>query len=118
MDPSYEIKSDYQNVARQLIEAHRRFATGTYALWYPVVTRTRIDELERTLKKSGIKNIQLFEMGIAADSIEHGMTASGMIVINPPWTLWKAMETALPTLVQLLASTDEGYFRQEQLVDE
>lgn len=118
MDPSYEIKSDYQHVARQLIEAHRRFATGTYALWYPVVTRTRIDELERTLKKSGIRNIQLFEMGIAADSIEHGMTASGMIVINPPWTLWKAMATALPALVQLLAPTDEGYFRQEQLVDE
>jgi 23S rRNA A2030 N6-methylase RlmJ len=41
-----------------------------------------------------------------------------MIVINPPWTLWKAMTTALPALVQLLAPTDEGYFRQEQLVDE
>lgn len=117
IDPSYEIKSDYQLAVRQLIEAHKRFATGTYVLWYPVVLRQRVDELERTLQKSGIKNIQLFELGIAPDSMEHGMTASGMILINPPWTLWAELEKALPYLAQRLGG-DTGFFRQVQLVDE
>ncbi|HBQ44490.1 MAG TPA: 23S rRNA (adenine(2030)-N(6))-methyltransferase RlmJ, partial [Thiomicrospira sp.] len=46
-------------------------------------------------KASGIANIQLFELGIKADR-EPGMTASGMIVINPPWTLMKSAKEALP----------------------
>lgn len=118
IDPSYEIKSDYQQVVRQLINAHKRFATGTYALWYPVVRRQRIDELEHALQKSGIRNIQLFELAIAPDSLEHGMTATGMIIINPPWTLWSAMESVLPWLADNLSPTHEGFFRQVQLVDE
>jgi 23S rRNA (adenine2030-N6)-methyltransferase len=116
IDPSYEIKSDYQHVIRQLLEAHKRFATGTFLLWYPVVMRQRIDEIERALKKSGIKNIQLFEWAVAPDTLEHGMTGSGMIVINPPWTLWKEMEATLPFLADLSGGT--GSYRIEQLVAE
>lgn len=118
IDPSYEIKSDYHHMVKQVINAHKRFAVGTYAIWYPVVNRARIDEMELALKKSGIKNIQLMEFGIAADSLEHGMTSSGMIVINPPWTLWGAMEETLPWLVDNLSDDGQGFYRLEQLVSE
>lgn len=118
IDPSYEIKSDYQHLVKQIIQAHKRFPTGTYAIWYPVVLRQRIDEMELALKKSGIKNIQLIEFGVQADSFEHGMTSSGMIVINPPWTLWSAMEEALPWLVDNLTENGTGFYRLEQLVAE
>ena len=118
IDPSYEVKSDYQHLIKQLIQAHKRFATGTYAIWYPVVLRQRIDEMELALKKSGIKNIQLMEFGLQADNPEHGMTSSGMIVINPPWTLWGAMEETLPWLVDHLSENGAGFYRLEQLVVE
>lgn len=118
IDPSYEIKSDYQQVIKQVINAHKRFAVGTVAIWYPVVNRLRIDEMELALKKSGIKNIQLMEFALAPDSLEPGMTASGMIVINPPWTLWGAMEESLPWLVDNLSPEGQGYYRLEQLVAE
>lgn len=118
IDPSYEIKSDYQQVIKQVISAHKRFAVGTIAIWYPVVNRLRIDEMELALKKSGIKNIQLMEFATAPDSLEHGMTASGMIVINPPWTLWAAMEETLPWLVDNLSEAGQGFYRLEQLVAE
>jgi 23S rRNA (adenine2030-N6)-methyltransferase len=118
IDPSYEVKQDYQKVTSQLVMAHKRFATGTYLLWYPVVSRSRIDEIEKTLKKSGIRNIQLFELAIAPDAHEAGMTASGIVVINPPWTLWKAMEQALPFAVDLLSENQSGFYRLEQLVEE
>lgn len=118
IDPSYEIKSDYQHLIKQLLQAHKRFATGTYAIWYPVVLRQRIDEMELALKKSGIKNIQLMEFGLQADNPEYGMTSSGMIVINPPWTLWGAMEETLPWLVNNLSENGSGFYRLEQLVAE
>jgi len=133
IDPSYEIKSDYQHLVKQVIQAHKRFATGTFAIWYPVVTRARISEMEMAFKKSGITNIQLFELGLSADNPDYGMTSSGMIVINPPWTLWSAMEECLPFLVDTLGATggneeneyeehgdakNEAFYRMEQLVAE
>jgi len=118
IDPSYEIKAEYDEVVDTLIAAHRRFATGTYALWYPVVKRTLISKMERALKASGIKNIQLFELGIEADKEERGMTSTGMIVINAPWTLQKEMQHSLPFLAETLGLNGEGYYRIETLVAE
>lgn len=118
IDPSYELKHDYQEVVKQVVNAHKRFATGTFIIWYPVVLRQRIDDMQKALIKSGIKNIQVFELGIAPDSPEYGMNSSGLFVINPPWTLWKAMEETLPYLADVLGENGEGYYRLEQLVAE
>ena len=118
IDPSYEIKTDYQSVVDTLIQMHKRFATGTYALWYPVVDRTRNQHLELALKQSAIKNIQLFELGISADTAEKGMSSSGMIVINPPWTLQADMQETLPYLATQLGLDHAGHYRIETLVKE
>jgi len=116
MDPSYEVKQDYQTVVEVLKKAHRKFSQGTYALWYPVVDRFRINQLEKAFILSGIQNIQLYELGIKQDSAQ-GMTSSGMIVINTPWTLLKTMKTELPILSRRISDSD-GFFRVEQLVAE
>ena len=117
IDPPYEIKDDYDTVVTTLIKAQQRFATGTYMIWYPVVDRERINNMEQGLIESGMRNIQLFELGTEADTGVHGMTASGMIVINPPWKLKQTMDNVLPELVKLL-SKPSGFYRSEQLVDE
>jgi 23S rRNA (adenine2030-N6)-methyltransferase len=118
IDPSYEIKSDYPLVLDTLIQMYKRFPIGTYALWYPVVDRSRNQYLEKALKTSGIKNIQLFELGITADTQEHGMTASGMIVINPPWTLATELQQTLTWLASTLGLEGAGHYRIETLVNE
>jgi 23S rRNA (adenine2030-N6)-methyltransferase len=118
IDPSYEIKSDYESVINSLTQMHKRFATGIYALWYPVIDRKRNQKLEKALKTSGIQNIQLFELGIKEDSLEHGMTASGMIVINPPWTLSTDMQQTLSWLSNTLGVDGAGSYRIETLVAE
>lgn len=118
IDPSYEMKSDYTDVVKTLIQMHKRFATGTYALWYPVIERGRNQVLEMAFKKSGIKNIQLFELGINADNSGRGMNASGMIIINPPWNLTATMQTVLPWLAGVLGENGAGNFRVETLVPE
>lgn len=117
IDPPYEIKTDYQTVVDTLIKAHKKFATGTYALWYPVVERERVNILEKQLKDSGIRNIQLFELGLKADTTARGMTSAGMIVINPPWTLANTLNGLLPKLAQHLGS-HHGVWRSLTLVEE
>lgn len=121
IDPSYEIKDDYKRVVDVLIQAHKRFAGGTYALWYPVVDRNRIRQLEQGLMDSGISNIHQYELGVESDTqavtYGSGMTASGMIVINPPWTLEEQMSEALPWLVNQLTGP-RGHWRSEVLVSE
>lgn len=118
IDPSYEIKTDYRQVAETLIKMHKRFATGTYAIWYPVIDRSRNQQLEKAIASGGIKNVQLFELGVCADTEGHGMTASGMIIVNPPWTLAAKMQSALPWLAKTLANDGEGIYRVETLAAE
>jgi len=118
IDPSYEIKTEYEQVLETLKQLYKRFATGTYVLWYPVVERYRIDELEKKIQASEFKNVQLFELGQLIDSDERGMSASGMIVINPPWTLKAEMEQVLPFLAEKLGAAGQGSYKIKQLVDE
>jgi 23S rRNA (adenine2030-N6)-methyltransferase len=118
LDPAYEVKSDYRQLAETLIQAHRRFATGTYALWYPVVERGRIDDLERALARSGIPRIQRFELAVRPDGGGRGMGTSGMIVVNPPWTLMEEMRTAMDYLAAVLGDGGHGSYRADELAGE
>lgn len=110
IDPSYEMKTDYRDVVEAVIKAHKKFNSGTYAIWYPVVERKRVDSMWRKLKSAGIKNIDQYELGLAEDTHEMGMTSAGMIVINPPWTLKKTLNKVLPKLVKQLDRGDGHAF--------
>lgn len=118
VDPPYEIKSDYSRGFDTLAACYRKFATGIYALWYPVVERRRIEQLEKKFIASGISNIQRFELGITADAPGYGMTAAGMIVINPPWTLMSRLSGLLPRLVVTLGQGPGAFCRADILVPE
>jgi 23S rRNA (adenine2030-N6)-methyltransferase len=115
LDPSYELKTDYRQVIETLTQAHHRFATGVYALWYPVVERGRIVDLERAVARSGIPRIQRFELAVRREGRAPGMGASGMIVVNPPWTLIAELRPALAYLAEALGEGGEGGWRAEEL---
>lgn len=118
IDPSYEIKSDYRQVPEILVKMHQRFATGIYAVWYPVIDRSRNQQLEKAILSSAVKNAQLFELSVYGDTGGHGMTSSGLIVVNPPWTLVAKMQATLPWLADKLGNAGEGCYRIESLTAE
>ncbi|MDC9603731.1 23S rRNA (adenine(2030)-N(6))-methyltransferase RlmJ [Xenorhabdus griffiniae] len=118
IDPPYELKSDYLNVVQGIQEGYKRFATGTYALWYPVVLRQQIKRLVKGLEATGIRKILQIELGVRPDSDQRGMTASGMIVINPPWKLEQQMKVVLPWLHQVLVPEGTGHTSVEWIVPE
>ena len=118
IDPSYEIKDDYQIIPKALFEAYKRFATGVYLIWYPVVSRTQTQKMIDSIIKLGIRRISQFELAIKPDNNQKGMTASGMLVINPPWKLHEQMQTILPWLKNTLNVDKTGSFIAQELVSE
>jgi len=64
-----------------------------------------------------MKNVQQYELAIATDQYGTGMSASGMIVINPPWTLMDKLQLVLPKLVEQLGG-EGAFFKNDQLVGE
>lgn len=118
IDPPYEIKNDYQQVIDTLITAYKKMPTACYALWYPVVERERINKLEKQIKKSELNDVCLFELGISGDTSGHGMTASGMIVVNPPYTLFNQMKNLLPELAKAFSVDKQLHYRCLRLKEE
>lgn len=108
MDPPYEMKEDYDLVVNAIVEGYKRFATGIYAVWYPVVLRQQSKRIVKGLEASGIRKILQIELAVRPDSDQRGMTASGMIVINPPWQLEAQMKKILPYLTNVLVPEGTG----------
>lgn len=117
IDPSYEIKTDYQAVVETLIKAFKKMPQAVLLLWYPVVNRATNTHMEKQIKKSALKNVQLFEMGVADDAVQ-GMSASGLIMVNAPWTLAARFKNSAEKLSIALSQDGKSRWRFEQLVGE
>jgi 23S rRNA (adenine2030-N6)-methyltransferase len=123
MDPSYEMKTDYGRVLDFAAEALKRFATGTYAIWYPIIPRPEAHDLPRRLKtmatKAGkswlhatltVKSSKITKDAASGETQRPGLPASGMFLINPPYTLKPLLAAALPQLVERLGQDRNAAF--------
>jgi 23S rRNA (adenine2030-N6)-methyltransferase len=115
MDPPYEEKQDYQRVVKALQEGLKRFATGTYAVWYPQLQRSESMQLPGQLKQLSVKSWLHVALSVQCPSADgFGMHGSGMFVINPPWTLYATLQEVMPVLASRLGQDGEGSFVLEQ----
>ncbi|OAK60719.1 competence protein ComJ [Variovorax paradoxus] len=126
MDPSYEMKTDYGRVLDFAAEALKRFATGTYAIWYPIIPRPEAHDLPRRLKtmatKAGkswlhatltVKSSKITKDAASGETQRPGLPASGMFLINPPYTLKPLLAEALPQLAERLGQDRNATFSLE-----
>ena len=114
IDPSYEDKGDYKRTKQALVDALGRFATGTFAVWYPQVQRRESRQLPNSLKLAGASDwlhVSLTVKAPAADG--YGLHGSGMFIVNPPWTLAETLRETMPWLVDALAQDHEATFLLE-----
>ena len=124
-DPSYEMKSDYARVTACMADALKRFATGTYVVWYPIIPRPEAHDLPRKLKTLAVKggrswlNAALtvksskLTTDVRGEVVRPGLPASGMFVINPPHTLKAGLQAALPQMVAVLGQDRNAGFTLE-----
>jgi len=113
VDPSYELRDEYRQVVDALGKLHKRFATGVFAIWYPVIERRWVERYERALRAAGIPAISTYELCIARERREGGLVGSGMFVVNAPWQLDEELGEALPWLAERLGVEREASHRIE-----
>ncbi|MDR3395355.1 MAG: 23S rRNA (adenine(2030)-N(6))-methyltransferase RlmJ [Parasulfuritortus sp.] len=116
IDPSYEIKDDYKRVPRAVKESLTRFATGTYAVWYPKLQREESREFPDRLKRIPASSWLHVSLTIRSPDPEgFGMHGSGLYIANPPWQLADQLTTVMPYLVNVLGEdAGAGYQLEHQ----
>ncbi len=107
IDPPFEEPGEFGRIVDGLAAAHRRFATGTYLVWYPVKDQRAVRALLRDAAALGLPKLLSAELYLRAPHIEGAFTGTGLLVLNPPYTLYEKLGTLLPFLVETLAR-DKG----------
>jgi 23S rRNA (adenine2030-N6)-methyltransferase len=119
IDPPFEDPDDFPRLALALEAAHRKWAGGTYLLWYPIKERAAPDALARRLRRSGIAKILRAELSVhrsrvsprsALDTSDTNrlLDTCALVVVNPPWTLAAELALLLPELAAVLADDGRG----------
>lgn len=105
IDPSFEQKKEYQEVAETVTYALEKARHGVVLIWYPLLPAGHHEVLLNALKSSGIRKIWRSELLLRAPGEQtHGMYGSGMLVINPPWGLDDRLASAMAELTPLLGN--------------
>jgi 23S rRNA (adenine2030-N6)-methyltransferase len=115
IDPPFEADSDFSNLVTGLAAAYRKWATGIYALWYPVKGRREADMLAKRLVRLGLRKVLRAEILVEPLGDPSRLNGAGMILVNPPWTLEKELSALLPALIQVFGGAGKPGFRLDWL---
>ena len=116
IDPPYEEGVEFTRLFDTLAQAHRKWASGLYLLWYPIKAREAPDALARRLRRLSVPKILRCELSIAPPRAEGALAGSGLIIVNPPFPLERELRVILPVLRRLLAPM--GAYRLDWLSGE
>jgi len=118
VDPPFEADDDFARLARGLAAAHRKWATGIYALWYPIKGSSEPEALAKRLRRLGLAKVLRAELLVSPLSDQSRLNGAGMILVNPPWTLKNELSALLPALASILGRQGKGQFRLDWLAGE
>jgi 23S rRNA (adenine2030-N6)-methyltransferase len=117
IDPSFELKDERRRLLAAVKEAYRRWATGMFAVWYPIQDRATAEDFLRRFARLGLPKTLVAEFNVLPDEAFR-LNGSGMIVINPPWQLEQQLRASLPWLWEKLAVNGQGSWRVKWLAGE
>lgn len=115
IDPSYEVKSEYQDIPRALKTAYERFSTGVFCLWYPIISPHHHTQLLRGLAQlNPVKAVSFEFYPGPLDTTQ--MNGCGMLILNPPFTLFKALKQAADFLCGEIYGKGAHYVLREEII--
>ncbi|MBI4195807.1 MAG: 23S rRNA (adenine(2030)-N(6))-methyltransferase RlmJ [Betaproteobacteria bacterium] len=105
IDSSFDRAREFERITKALRQAGERWATGTYAVWYPLMAPGAMLAFARSAKQSGIRRILRLELLVQERDFDITVPGCGMLVVNPPWRfadearplldwLWRALSVA------------------------
>lgn len=118
VDPPFEREDEFRNMAEGFATAHRKWPTGIYALWYPIKGRSEPDAFAKRLRRLAIPKILWAELIVSPLRDPTRLNGSGLILINPPWTLASELKILLPPLAGILGRDGHGRFSLDWLAED
>ena len=86
IDPSFEIKDDYDTIPPHIRKYARAWNVGIIVLWYPILMSSAHSSMLKTLQNDHPQALR-HEVRFPPARPGHGMIGSGLFVINPPFGL-------------------------------
>jgi 23S rRNA (adenine2030-N6)-methyltransferase len=108
IDPPYEVVDETSRVARQLREGVKRFATGTFIIWYPITTEEFAMRFIAEISALAVPKTIQAELRVKNPHAQSGLAGSGLIIVNPPFVLEQQLQLLLPALAQRLGVEGRG----------
>lgn len=118
IDPPFEQPGEFDAITRALVAAHRRWPTGIYLVWYPVIDRRESDRFLAGFLAAGPRDVTCHELFVRAPQAGAGMAGSGILAVNAGYVLEPLMAEALPYLAGRLAQGPGSFWRNERLTSE
>jgi 23S rRNA (adenine2030-N6)-methyltransferase len=118
VDSSFDRAGEFRRVTQALAAAHKRWATGVYAIWYPLMEPTVMRAFERDVVGTGIRDILRLELSVRPDNWSGGLRGCGMLVVSPPFGFDREARPLLEWLWGALSPTGEGGRSARWLVPE
>lgn len=102
VDPAYEVNDERDRVLRLLVKGVKRMANAVFVIWYPIKSPEFENEFLDAIRATQISDILGAKLMVREAFAEGGLAGSGLLVVNPPWTLEAELETLLPALARRL----------------
>lgn len=117
IDPPFEAKDEFERMGERFASAFAKWPTGIYLLWYPAKSRRATDDLaqrvaEITAATKPPGKLLRVEFSVAPQ-LEQGLATTGLLVVNPPWTLHDELKVILRELEKPLGQGGAARFRIE-----
>ena len=117
IDPSFDQAAEFDRVITALATAHRRWSTGTLAIWYPLMEPDAMRRFERRIVALGVRKILQLELSIHPEHWRESLRGCGMLVVNPPFRFEREAGPMIAWLSRVLAP-GSGSQRTRWLVPE
>jgi 23S rRNA (adenine2030-N6)-methyltransferase len=115
VDPPFEQADDFVRLADGVTAAHRKWPTGVYLMWYPVKDRDGADRFVRRLSRASMEKCLRVEFAVETLRPDGGLSACGMVIVNPPWKLAIEIRTFAPALMDVLGRDSSRGFMLGEL---
>ena len=100
IDPSYELKDEYEKVLEMLSDCYKKFPLGVYIIWYPVLKNKKSEKFIFNVVEKNYKNLSHVEM--ITDNLNNGMQGSGLFILNCPWSIENDIKKSLEAIFDCL----------------
>jgi 23S rRNA (adenine2030-N6)-methyltransferase len=98
IDPPYEEGQDFQRVTSTIVAALQRFATGVYAVWYPIKQDREVRSWHESFSRAVGAETLVSELWLYPRDSRVALNGSGLLIVNPPYQLAERMRIWLPEL--------------------